>query len=121
MRGVVVLNSNPIGLKGAWILDLRTLKVLLLWEIPRPKADSLRARAPALLSCQPKAANGPQLQGPELQAHDKDLRGAYRAERRGDLTGRGPGTEGSDLAMVPGLAPVSIAVDEDTVVTRSRR
>ena len=59
--------------------------------------------------------------GPELQANDKDLRGTYRAERRGDLTGRGPGTDGSDLAIVPALAPVSIAVDVDTAVMRSRR
>ena len=33
----------------------------------------------------------------------------------------GPGTDGSDLAIVPALAPVSIAVDVDTVVMRSRR
>ena len=51
----------------------------------------------------------------------RDLRRTYRAEPRRALTGDRLGAAGRDLAMVPAFAPVSIAVELDTFVMRSRR
>ncbi len=59
--------------------------------------------------------------GPKLPAHGRDLRRAYRAEPRRTLTGKTLGAGVSVLAIVPTLAPVSIAVELDTLVMRSRR
>ena len=58
---------------------------------------------------------------PELPADGRDFHEPYRTESRRLLRGRGSGSSGKDLAMVSILAPVSMAVELETLVTRSRR